>query len=259
MAKVYDLQGNVVEEMKLPGIFSTDIRPDVVKRAVLAIQSARRQPYGSDPLAGKRTSAHYHGRRKYRFTMMNREMARMARIHGKVGYLAFTARFVPQAVKGRRAHPPKAEKNWTQRLNRKEHDYAIRSALAASADINFVKLHHRVEESPIILVDEFENFTKTKDIANLLNKLMPEEMKRCSEKKIRAGKGKMRGRRYRKKKGPVIITSHEMKAAKNIPGIDSVDVERINAEILAPGAVPGRMVIITKAVLAAIQKKFGNE
>jgi len=37
----------------------------------------------------------------------------MSRIHGKgAGYMAWRARVVPQAVKGRRAHPPKSEKIW---------------------------------------------------------------------------------------------------------------------------------------------------
>src|SRR3989338_4855614 len=112
MPKIYDTTGNPLEEIKLPGVFSTPYRPDVIKRAVLAEQSAKRQPYGADPLSGKRTSAHYHGKRKYRWAMMNKEMARMSRIHGKVGSLHFTARFAPQAVKGRQAHPPKAEKIW---------------------------------------------------------------------------------------------------------------------------------------------------
>ncbi len=152
MPKVYDLQGNAVEEMDLPGVFSTAYRPDVIKRAVLASQSARRQPYGADPLAGKKTSAHYHGRRKYRFTMMNKEMARIARIHGKVGYMAMRARFVPQAVKGRKAHPPKAEKLWEERINAKEKRLAIRSALAACANVELVKQRgHRFDSGvPVI-------------------------------------------------------------------------------------------------------------
>ena len=93
MPKVYDLEGKEVEEVKLPKVFSYAYRPDIIKKAVLASQANRRQPYGLDPLAGKRTSAHYHGKRKYRWTMMNKEMARISRIHGKVGYLNFVARF----------------------------------------------------------------------------------------------------------------------------------------------------------------------
>ena len=69
------------------------LRQEKIKKAVLALQSSKRQRYGANPLAGKRSSAHYHGKRHYRFTMMNREMARISRIHGKVGYLAFLRTF----------------------------------------------------------------------------------------------------------------------------------------------------------------------
>src|SRR3989338_6365349 len=119
MPKLYDINGNEMGEAKLPKIFSYEYRPEVIKRAVLASQSKRRQQYGANPLAGFRSSAHYHGKRKYRFSMMNKEMARISRIHGKVGYLAFRARIVAQAVKGRKAHPPKAEKIWSQKINKK--------------------------------------------------------------------------------------------------------------------------------------------
>lgn len=124
-AHIYGIDGKRAGEVELPALFSAHVRADVIKRAVLAQQSARRQPYGTDPLAGKRTSAHYHGSRHYRFTMMNKEMSRMPRIHGKVGYMMWTARFAPHAVKGRRAHPPKAEKIWLQKVNVKERRLAI--------------------------------------------------------------------------------------------------------------------------------------
>ena len=51
-AKLYDLDGKEAGEIELPAVFSTPFRPDVIKRAVLAQQSAGRQPYGTDPLAG---------------------------------------------------------------------------------------------------------------------------------------------------------------------------------------------------------------
>src|SRR3989338_10464258 len=103
-AKIYDKDGKVVSQVELPDVFKTAYRPDLIKRAVLSLQSSRRQPYGTDVLAGKRTSAHYNGKRHYRFSMMNKEMARIARIHGKAAsgtYLNLRARFVAQATKGR--------------------------------------------------------------------------------------------------------------------------------------------------------------
>jgi large subunit ribosomal protein L4e len=194
-ANVYDMAGKKVEEIGLPKLFGTLFRPDVIRRAVLVQQSNARQSYGSDPLAGKRTSAHYHGSRHYRFTMMNKETSRMPRIHGKsAGSYSFRARFAPHAVKGRRAHPPKAEKIWERGINEKEKKLAVMSALAASANMELVlKRGHKTEVSPIIITDDFESSAKTRDIISALAKIIPKELERCGKKKVRAGKGKARG------------------------------------------------------------------
>lgn len=262
MVKVFDLNGDVIGETKLPKVFSTPYRKDLILRSVLSSWSERRQPYGSDILAGKKTSAHYHGRRRYRFTMMNREMARIARIHGKVGYLAFRARFVPQAVKGRAAHPPKVEKIWLKKINKKENLLAVKSAIAATSNSDLVKErgHKFSGDVPIIIDDDFENLKKSKDAKTFLEKLkLGNEIKRCEKKKIRAGKGKMRGRRYKKKKGLLIVVSGDcdlLKAARNLAGVDVVKYNELNTELLAPGAQAGRLTIFTKSSLGKLNEKF---
>jgi large subunit ribosomal protein L4e len=262
MPKLYDINGNIAGEAKLPEIFSHDYRPEIIKRAVLAAQANRRQPYGANPLAGKRSSAHYHGKRKYRYSMMNKEMARISRIHGKVGSLAMRARIVPQAVKGRKAHPPKADTVWNQKINRKENVLAIKSSLAATKNIDLVKARgHLVEEVPMIFVNDFENISKAKEVKKVFEKLFPAEIVRCSRKKIRSGKGHNRGRPYKKKKGPLVVVSKEcnlIKAARNLPGVDVSTVSNLSAEMLAPGSQAGRFTIFTKAALDAIEKRFGE-
>ncbi len=256
---VYSIEGKVVGEVELPEVFNTSYRPDVIKRVVLSIQSMRYQPYGSDPLAGKRTSAHYHGSRHYRWTMMNREMSRMPRIHGKVGYLAWTARFAPHAVKGRRAHPPKVEKIIIERVNKKEKKLALKSALAAAADIEKVKARgHKFDGNvPIVVDDSFENLGKSKDVETFLKTIgLGGELSRAKRKKIRPGRGKMRGRVYKKRKGPLIVVSKNcpvIKAAKNLAGVDVVEVRNLNVELLAPGTHAGRLVIFTKSSIEALR------
>ncbi len=260
-ANVFDVAGNKAGEAELPAVFSTPYRPDVIKRAVLVQQSNARQRYGADPLAGKRTSAHYHGSRHYRFTMMNKEMSRIPRIHGKsAGVYAMRARFAPHAVKGRKAHPPKAEKIWARDINQKEKQLAIMSALAAGARIELVMQRgHKADFAPIIVTDDFENLAKTKDVLALLSKIIPKELERCSKKKVRAGKGKARGRKYRIKKGPLVIAGANckvLKAARNIQGVDAVSAANVNAQLLAPGTDAGRMLIITKSGLKKLDEKF---
>ncbi len=264
-ANVLNLEGKPVEKIDLPSFFSQPVREDLIKRCVLAFQANRRQPYGVDPLAGKRTSAHYHGRRGRRWAMMNRELARMPRIHNSASFLNFRARFVPQAVGGRKAHPPKAEKVWEQKINRKEKILALISAISATAILDFVKKRgHRYDgELPIIVEDAVEKLEKTKGVEEFLKKIgLEKELERAKEKKIRAGKGKMRGRKYKKKKSVLFVVSHKnvplAKAAENLPGVDVISAKDLNTEHLAPGAHAGRITIWSKSAIEELKKRIGE-
>ncbi len=262
-ADVFDLQGKVTGQIELPKIFSEPIREDLIARAVLAAQGNRRQPYGPDVMAGMRTAAAYHGGRpgrtgSHRWGMMGRETARLPRLHGKtVPFLNFTARMVPQAVKGREAHPPKVERIWAQKINHKERKKALRSAIAATAVRDLVlRRGHRVSKLktfPIVVEDEVQKISKTKDLIGFLKKIgLDEELDRTKEKKIRAGKGKMRGRRYKRKVGPLFLVSEDKgigKAVENIPGAKICDVKNLSVEYLAPGTMPGRLTIFVKSAL----------
>ncbi|MBI4019045.1 MAG: 50S ribosomal protein L4 [Candidatus Aenigmarchaeota archaeon] len=262
MAKIYDVHGKEAGTVELPAVFKTEYKPSLIKKAVLAMQANKRQAYGRDPLAGKKTSAHYHGSRHYRYTMMNKEMARIARIHGRIGYLAFTARFVPQAVKGRKAHPPVAEKVWTQKINKKEARAAVRSLIAATANAEIVKARGHLYENqlPVIVTNDFEKIAKAKEMAVALEKVLgSKEMARSGQKKIRAGKGKTRGRKYRQKIGPLLVVSAKcdaMKACSAIPGVNVVTASNVNAEFLAPGTHAGRLAVYTVSALKELEKRF---
>ncbi|MBI2545158.1 MAG: 50S ribosomal protein L4 [Candidatus Aenigmarchaeota archaeon] len=255
-ANVIDLNGKAVEKIDLPKVFDEPIRQDLVLRAVLATQNNKRQVYSPNYMAGKRTSAHYHGRRRIYQSMMNREMARLPRIHPSgrtVPFLAMDARFVPQAVKGRRAHPPKTEKIWNQKINKKEKRKAIDSAIAATAVKEIVEKRHRIselKELPIIVENKLQELKKTKDVIDFLKKIgLDKELVRISERKVRSGKGKARGRKYKTKVGPLFVVTNDKdlgKAVKNILGCDTCKVGNLSAEYLAPGAMMGRLTIFTK-------------
>ena len=263
---VFDVKGAEKGKIEVPERLLAPKRKDLVKKAFLAEKSETRQPYGTDPEAGQRSSAYYHGRRSKRNSMMNREMARMPRIIN-MGSLNFRARNVPQAVKGRKAHPPKAEKVWTLKINKKEWTSALFSAMSFTFDKNAVSLRgHDVsslKKYPLVLDDSFQDMEKTKDVVDVLNSFgFEKELERCSEKKIRATKGKMRGRRYKEKKGPLIIVNEDKglgKASKNIPGVDFRTAKKVDIISLAPGAHPGRLVIWTKSALESFNKTEKKE
>ncbi len=260
---IINLENKEIGKKELPKQFNEEIRPDLIKRAVHAIQSHKRQKYGSKPEAGKRASAYLSKRRKaYRGTYGIGQSRTPRKIMSRRGTrMSYVGAFAPQTVGGRRAHPPKAEKEWSKKINKKERRKAIRSAIAATIIKEVVQKRSHIipEKYPFIIDDDIEKIDKTKKAKEILEKIgFKEELKRSAVKKIRAGKGKMRGRKYRKKIGLLIVTSKESKitkTAKNIAGIDVEQVKNINAELLAPGAVPGRITIFTKSAIEKMEKE----
>ena len=257
---VYDIVGKVKTQLELPNIFSKEVRKDLILRAFLSSMSNIRRKHARDTMAGKRTSAHYHGRRNTRQSMANKEMARGARIHGQ-GSLNLRLRFAPQAVKGRLAHPPLQEKIFAEKINTKERKMAINSAIAATASRDFViKRGHRISDInlPIIISDELQGMAKTKDIKNLLRSLgLNEELDRTACKTLRAGKGKGRGRKYRTKCGPLIVVGKDegiIKAAGNISGLDISELANLNAKLLAPGGRAGRLTLWSESAIKKLSE-----
>lgn len=255
---IFDTKGSKKGTISLARLVSLPVRVDIIKRAVVVENSKIRQPYGADPLAGKRTSAHYHGRRSVRFTMMNREMARMKRIHNS-GSLSFVARFVPQSKKGRRAHPPKVEKDFKLEMNQKERFIALMSAISAgmNKDMVLARGHKISNEVPLVFTDDLEKINKSKEIVELFKKVgLENEMERLKKKKIRAGKGTTRGRKYTRKKGPLVIIKEDRgitRAVRNIPGMQAVPMEDLSVSMVAPGGMPGRMLIFTESAAKAME------
>lgn len=259
--KVVDNGAKEVGSVKLPVQFSEPIRADLIKRAVLAVQANNRQAYGADPRAGKKHSANVSRRRRQYRGSYGKGISRVPRkILSRNGVqFNWVAAEMPGVRGGRQAHPPKAEKIWDQKVNDQERRKAIRSALSATVDATVVANRgHKVPANyPFVLADDFEKVTKTKDFQNALIALgFTDELARTKEPKIRAGKGKARGRKYKKSVGPLVVVSNSCeaaKAARNIPGVQIVQVDKLNAELLAPGCAPGRVTVFTKAAIEKLE------
>lgn len=241
-AHVYSLEGEVTEEIELPSVFETEYRPDIIKRAVISSITKRIQRKGTKKEAGKRHVVHYMGK--------NRGISRTPRLSSA----GRRAAFVPHAVGGRAAHPPKVEKIHKEKINKKEKRLAISSAIAMSADKEVVTqrghIIDAVKEIPLIVEDSIEDIEYTRDMVEVFQKLGAyHDVKRAQKKKIRAGKGKLRGRKYKKKKGPLLVVTNPVKSARNLPGVDVVTVHNVGPEHLAPGTHPGRFVIWTKSAV----------
>ena len=192
--------------------------------------------------------------------MINIGRARLPRVKLPKGRFGDVAR-IPQARGGRTAHPPLVEKKIVEKINKKERRKAIRSAIAATACKELaIKRGHKIDAGiPIILDDSFEKISKTKEVLALFEKLFKKELNRTKEVKIKAGRGKTRGRKFKKKKGPLVVFLKEcaaMKASKNITGVDVSLVKKLNADLLAPGGQPGRLTVFTESSLNELDKLF---
>jgi large subunit ribosomal protein L4e len=254
-AQVFDLKGNPTGKTNLPSIFETPLRPDVIKRAVLSIQSHRIQPQGRDLMAGKKTSAESRG--------TGLAMARIPRMKGGGGRAAFA----PGTVGGRQAHPPKSATIITKEIPKKEKRLALLSAIAATASKETVASRgHKIEgipQIPLIVVDSIQELTKTKDIEEALTHLgvLADIHRVRDSRKVRAGKGKLRGRKMKQAVGPLIVVAESkglVDAASNIPGVDIVTVSNLNPEILAPGTHPGRLTLWTSGAIEKLDKLYGE-
>ena len=289
--KTYNLESNVEQEeldagllaesyvveitdgknLTLPSVFESEIREDLVRSAVHASRANRRQAYGHNEHDGKRApqpgmkhSVEWWGK--------GRGVSRIMRKTGQR-----TGAQNPHTRGGRRAHGPKVAKDWSQKLNSKQRTLARNSAIAASINPEMVSSRgHNFDDKvrfPIVIdgykesrgesTEKYDleslplqNSTR-KFVAMMKGLGLGEDLDRAkSGRTIRAGKGTMRGRKYRTPKSLLLVVAGRNglhKAARNVPGVDVVAAKDLCAEDLAPGGDMGRLTVWTKAAIKAME------
>ena len=246
---VYNKSGASSAEVELPAVFETEFRPDVIRKAVNSAQANRRQPYGSSPLAGHAP---------HRSVRSGQGISRVPR-----ATQGGNAVFSPAVVGGRRAHPPRVEKVWAEKCNKKERALARASALAATASEDAVRTRgHKFKEGltlPVVLDDEVEAIEKTKELTAIFEAIgVGDDIQRAIDgTKQRPGKGKLRGRRFRQPRAFLFVVSGleapVLTAARNLPGVDVATPEMLSTELVAPGGDAGRLVVFTRSALNALE------
>ena len=262
-ANILGLDGRNIGVMDLPKVFETEYKPKIIKRAAMAIQTAKKQPKGTDPRAGKKNTSTYAGYRgvpAYRRTI-NVEHARLPRLKNRRGLLYGRVAYVPHAVGGMAAHPLKSWEKIKEKINKKEKKLALESAIAATAKKELVVKRFIVErELPIVVEDGLELIKKTKAAKEALQKIGVGKDLEGAKNKVRkrAGRGKSRGRVWKKKKSILIVcgkNSPILRATRNLVGVDAVTVNSLNVDLLAPGAEAGRLVVWTKGAIEELGRK----
>merc|ERR1712085_40226 len=163
--------------------------------------------------------------------------------------------------------PTKTWRRWHRRVNVKMKRHAVVSALAASSLPPLVMARgHRigeVAELPLVVSGGIESVQKTKQALEILKKVgCEEELQRVLDsKKVRSGKGKMRNRRYTMRRGPLVVYNEDngiVRAMRNIPGVETACVDRLNLLKLAPGGNFGRFIIWTESAFKKLSEVYGT-
>ena len=263
----YSIEAVDGKSMTLPAAFESSFRPDLIRRAVHSSRANRRQSYGHREHGGKR-SPQPGMKHSVEWWGKGRGVSRIMRKSGQR-----TGAQNPHTRGGRRAHGPMVAKDWTQKMNTKEAGAARDSAIAASADADVVASRgHQFSENvrfPIVLGTYTEDKEKieieslpaekaTKKFIAMMESIgLGDDLVRAKDgRNIRAGKGKMRGRRRRTPKSILLVVAQRdglAKAARNIPGVDVAVAKDLCAEDLAPGGDAGRLTGWPKAAIDALE------
>ena len=263
--KVFDVEGKAVREIELPSFFSQGIREDIVAKVLEA--SKTMQPYAPSLVAGKQHSASgivRHARRKWR-TAYGKGISRVPRkiMSNRGNQFNWVGAEIASTRGGRRAHPPKVVSMInTKKINKKESLIAFFSALSATANKKFVaekypKLNEKEIKDLPIVVDSKVTSLKTKDLLNGIQKMLGKEIFYITsrKKKIRSGKGKRRGRRYRNSAGLLFVIGKEENT--NVSAFDVKKAHNLGIEDLARGGL-GRLVMYTENAIKELQNKLGG-
>ena len=259
---VYSAQtaDEIVREVRLPAVFLAPIRNDVVQFVHNNLARNSRQAHGVDPQAGMKHSAESWG--------TGRAVARVPRIAGSGTPRSGQAAFANFATKGRMAFPLHTWRRWHRKVNLRQRRHALASAIAATAIPALVMARgHRINgvpQLPLVLDDAVNKISKTREAVALLKRLGAyEDVERVVDaRKVKAGRAKARGGRYKHRCGPLFVVADDSaavtRAVRNIPGVAVLNVNRLNLRHLAPGSQVGRFCIFTEAAFTALAGLFGS-
>jgi len=221
----------------------------------------KRQAYAVKFQAGHQCSAECWG--------TGRAVARVPRCQGGGTSRSAQGAFANMCRGGRMYNPSKIWRRWHRKINKNQSRYAVASALAASAVPALVMARgHAIEEVPelpLVVGNGAQSIAKTSDAIALLTKFgASADLDRCTQsKKLRPGRGKMRGRRHVIKKGPLVVydesesTSLQL-AFRNLGGVDTCAVTRLNLLQLAPGGHIGRFIVFTQGAFAKLDTIYSE-
>lgn len=245
--KILDKTGKVGKEIDLPKNFSVKIRKDILQKVFEVQKGSLQQAYGAMPGAGASYSASGISiKRRHRWkSSYGRGISRiprkiMSRSGASFNWVGAT---VSSTRGGRKPHAPRSQKNLFKKINKKELLIAFNSGFTGT----FEKEAHIFDASVLDL--------KSKDFFAVLKKVFGDKFDKILKKKsIRAGKGKMRGRKYKSTAGMVFVIGSKEKM--NRKGIEVVKVNELWVGDISPNGIPGRLASYSENAIKEIGEVF---
>ena len=261
LVSVYSEKSEPVQgaSLPLPFVFKAPIRPDLVNNVHVSISKNSRQPYCVNKEAGHQTSAESWG--------TGRAVARIPRVRGGGTHRSGQGAFGNMCRGGRMFAPTKPWRRWHRRVALKQRRAATAAAVAAAGVPALVQARghivDKVPEFPLVVSDKVQEINKTKQAVIFLRRIKAwsDVLKVYKSQRLRAGKGKMRNRRRVQRRGPLIVYHKDQglaKAFRNIPGVDTQHVDKLNLLQLAPGGHVGRFVVWTQSAFDRLDAQFGS-
>ena len=270
------------EQVPLPEVFTSPIRSDVVRAVHDSLAKNDRQPYAVSDMAGEWATAHSWG--------TGRAVSRAPRVHGSGTHRSGQVSGANFARGARMSAPTKIWRRWHVKVSKAQRRYAAASALAATAVPALVMSRghaiERVTEVPLVLSADAEQLRHTKDAVAALRACgaYGDVERAAASKKLRAGRGKMRNRRYTMRRGPLVIFAGDegqqqqqpsetaagsrassssskptcARAFRNLPGVECVHVDRLSVLDLAPGGHLGRFCVFTKPAFERLEALYAS-
>jgi large subunit ribosomal protein L4e len=259
IVSVFSLSGEKCGETSLPSVMTAPIRSDLVQFVHTNMAKNARQAYAVSIKAGKQVTAESWG--------TGRAVARIPRVGGGGTSRSGQGAYGNMCRGGHMFAPTKTWRRWHRKINIPQKRYAVASAVAATAVPALVMARgHRIDstpEIPLVVESSLQATLKTSQAKSILQSLgaYDDVEKVVDSKKIRAGKGKMRNRRYVMRRGPLIIYKSNdgvERAFRNLPGVELCCVDRLNLLQLAPGGHMGRFCIWSQAAVEALDSIYGE-
>tara|TARA_Y100000034_G_scaffold136159_1_gene211161 strand:- start:1562 stop:2344 length:783 start_codon:yes stop_codon:yes gene_type:complete len=256
--QILDINGKKVKEITTE-LFEEPIREDIIFKVVEA--EKLRQPYSPKYRSGMDISASgnvRHTRHAWK-SDRGRGLSRIPRkkMWRRGTQFSWEGAIVPSTKGGRRAHPPKGNVD-LKKINKKELKKALLSALAySSSEAEIKKKYSSLKDKkieiqlPLIVEDKLLEL-KTKEFLSSLKKILKDLNNIAIQKKsVRAGKGKLRGRKYKKNAGLLLVIGKDEK--KRMQGIDVIKADQLIVTDLAAGGA--RLTMFTEKAIKDLENK----